>query len=128
MQKLQSMVSTQHGVASAADARMEAHLHFGYKISFKKPEGYLKAKYFQATDHTEGMTWSAQESLLNLLICYQTFHKTPRRDVTLKIQVNDLSMQGKKTIQQTQTTQLTFQSIWAKIRQCLWPLYFTEVT
>lgn len=128
MQKLQGMVSTQHGAASAADARMEAHLHFGYRISSKKPEGYLKAKHFQATDHTEEMNWSAQVSLWNLLICYQTFHKTPTRDVMLKIQVKDLSKQGKKPIQQTKARQLTFLSIWAKIQQCLWPLYFTEVT
>lgn len=35
---------------------------------------------------------STQGLFLNLLICYQTFHKTPRIDVMLKIQVNYFSV------------------------------------
>lgn len=48
MQKLQNTVSTQHGVANV-DTSMQAHIHFGYRTSFNKPEGYLK-KDFQTTD------------------------------------------------------------------------------
>lgn len=43
---------------------------------------------------------STQVLLLNLLICYQTFLKTPRIDVMLKIQVNYFSVQGEKTNKQ----------------------------
>jgi len=39
MQKLQNTVSTQHG-ATNIDTSMQAHIHFGYRISSKKPKGY----------------------------------------------------------------------------------------
>lgn len=67
----------------------------GIEFHLRNPKAIKKKIIFKQQIIYKKLTkLPTQLLLLNLLICYQTFHKIPRIDVMLKIQVNEFSVQG----------------------------------